>query len=616
VGGGAGGGGGRARGGRGGACYTCGQEGHISSQCPSGGGAGGRGGDVAMADASAGAGRSRGGSGKGKGRGKGGGAGEDAPAPPAGGRQARGRMGNTAGPGVTVTKGIARFTSIQSQTIVPAMQGQDVLAKAKTGSGKTLAFLIPLVEVFAARVAQNPGQWDHVAKTTLPFVIMTPTRELAIQIARNAEFLGQFHRGLTVHHVIGGTNVDSDRRKLATGRRCDILVCTPGRVNDLMGFPIGGGGKKKKTAAPPKSWKAEEEAFRQRLTQTQCLVLDEADRMVERGFLQQVMKVKRLIAPGHQTLMFSATMPEEIRNTPMLRPGYVMADVVGKAAGAQTNAQVVQRAIVAPVEHHMGVLLEVVDETVSAHRAKGGQSSQSKLDFGCAVGDLPLHPSTRQALAEWEIVDSSGFRIMIFAPCNNYVDYVSEYLNYARPDYTTVAIHGNLSQGKRTRAYDTFLERADTILVTSDASARGLDFPDVTAVVQMGFNAKAEYIHRLGRTGRAGKGGLGVVILDHEVEAKVLSPSSPESIAASVPRENVAYWQGQPTGWLPVESSKDASNAKQVLRAWIGAYAGRWKSLKWDPYRVAAMCERFALALGLGPDPGRMSKIKEKLHIK
>lgn len=150
--------------------------------------------------------------------------------------------------------------------------------------------------------------------------------------------------------------------------------------------------------------------------------------------------------------------------------------------------------------------------------------------------------------------------------------------------------------------------------MTSDASARGLDFPDVSAVVQLGFNARAEYIHRVGRTGRAGKGGLGVVILDNEVEASVLSPSSPDSIAAQVPRDRVEAWRPRP-GAAPVPRAVSPSEGKHVLRAWVGAYAGRWKALRWDPYKVASMCERFARGLGLGDDPSRAAKIREKLHI-
>ena len=349
------------------------------------------------------------------------------------------------------------------------------------------------------------------------------------------------------------------------------------------------------------------------------MVLDEADRMVEAGFVQQVEKVKRAIRPGHQTLMFSATMPEDLSRIKMLKDGYVMKDCVGKAQRDQTNSQVTQCAVVAPVEEHLSVLHSVIGTAVDTYRrTQEGQSSVSHLAYGGRVDDMKpaFSSATRQALAEWEIVDTSGFRIMIFAPCNHYVDYIANFLS-GTTKFEICAIHGNLSQGKRTRAYDTFLARGNTILCTSDASARGLDFPDVTVVIQVGFNARAEYIHRIGRTGRAGKQGMGVVILDDKVESSVLTPKCPENIMEQIPRTNVTKYDPVAMPHVSFQwGGEDKKSSKQVLRAWIGAYAGRWRSLRWNPHEVADMCYRFAKALGVGDEPGIMNKIREKLHIK
>jgi len=429
-------------------------------------------------------------------------------------------------------------------------------------------------------------------------------------------------------HVIGGTNVDTDRRKLAPGSRCDLLVATPGRVCDLMGYPIGGGKAQriKEAKKTPEQRRADERSvasFRARLATVQVLTLDEADRMVERGFLQQVQRIKDAVRPGHQTLMFSATIPEGMSENRMLRPGFELVDVVGKKLGDQTNTQVVQRAVLAPVEHHMDALTDVVERCVLEFRARNAEAAKraSELAFGCTADELSkrcnFSRATMLALAKWEVVETTGFRIMIFAPCNAYVDYIARALAETTV-YEVLSIHGNLSQGKRTRSYDSFLARGNTILVTSDASARGLDFPDVTMVVQLGFNARAEYTHRVGRTGRAGKGGLGVVLLDDKVEASVLQPHSPDSLSDFIPLKsgNVEKWDRSKSLGRPFRvpaSSKDTKEAKQVLRSWIGAYAGRWKTLKWQPQAVADMCLRMGVALGLGGDAEALAKIQEKL---
>jgi len=314
-------------------------------------------------------------------------------------------------------------TPIQVQAIPEVLGGYDLLATAQTGTGKTAAFLLPILQRLSA------------AKTgAIRTLILSPTRELAAQIAERAEAYGR-HLGLRHAVIYGG--VGQGAQEAALRRGIDVLVATPGRLLDLMSQGLV------------------------KLGNVEHFVLDEADRMFDMGFIQDVRRVVAVLPKQRQTLLFSATMPNAVvdlsRN--ILRDPRRVA-----VAPQETSAKTVSQALYLVSRQQKGQLLQ-------------------------------------------HVLSGDGVtRTIVFTRTKHGANRVSDQLQ--RRGIGAAAIHGNKSQGARVRALDAFKRGALPVLVATDIAARGIDVDEVSHVINYDLpNVPESYVHRIGRTGRAGATG-------------------------------------------------------------------------------------------------------------
>ncbi len=327
-------------------------------------------------------------------------------------------------------------TPIQAQAIPTVLAGQDLLGIAQTGTGKTAAFSLPILHTLNAKGGRPPRGGCRA-------LVLSPTRELCSQIAENVRIYGG-HLGLSVAVVFGGVPHGPQRRALSQG--VDILVATPGRLQDHL------------------------DAGTARLDRVEVLVLDEADQMLDKGFLPAIRRLVKALPSQRQTLFFSATMPTEIgrlANELLRDPARVEVAPV-----ATTADRVAQRVI---------------------HLEQGRK---------------------RQILAE--LLRSEGVgRTLVFSRTKHGADRVVKQL--AQDGLAANAIHGNKSQSQRERALAEFKDGSAPILVATDIAARGIDVDGVTHVVQYDLPEVPEtYVHRIGRTARAGASGEAVALVSAE----------------------------------------------------------------------------------------------------
>ena len=320
-------------------------------------------------------------------------------------------------------------TPIQSQAIPAVLQGRDVLAGAQTGTGKTAAFVLPIL--------QKLGKADGRAPRAL---VLTPTRELAAQVAESARTYGKYV-GLRTQVVFGGVSINPQIDGLARG--CDLLVATPGRLLDL----------------------AEQRAVD--LRSVRCLVLDEADRMLDMGFIQPIRRIIKLLPAQRQNLMFSATYAEEIR-------------------------ELASRILRDPTT------IEVAPRNATADRVDQQVYRVSKED-------------KRHLLAHL-IQDGNWHQVLVFTRTKHGANRLAQQLESR--GILTAAIHGNKSQGARTRALSDFKANKVTALVATEVAARGIDIKELPHVVNYELpNVPQDYVHRIGRTARAGGAGSAVSLV-------------------------------------------------------------------------------------------------------
>lgn len=367
---------------------------------------------------------------------------------------------------------LENMTEVQRLTIPESVNGGDLLAQAKTGTGKTLAFLVPVLERLAKDRSLNKSiirRGRKVGTIDIRSIIISPTRELAEQIADQAAPLAS-RLGLIVQKAVGGTQKrDALRRVYAEG--CHILVATPGRLRDLLSNHVSG------VTAPKLS----------------SLVLDEADRLLDQGFAPELMEIQNLLPDpkevDRQTLMFSATVAPEVvgmvRNT--MKPDFKFVKTVNDNE-IPTHLSVPQKTVVLNgLENAMPALLELV---------------KLNLDRVPPFKAIVYFNSTKHTSTAYEI-----FRHLLIDPetprSGNPLD----------PLFRG-EIHSRLSQAERTRVSNKFRRCKSGILFSSDVTSRGMDFPGVTHVIQIGTPRDRDtYIHRLGRTARAGRTGEGWIFL-------------------------------------------------------------------------------------------------------
>ncbi|OSX70405.1 hypothetical protein BU14_0766s0001 [Porphyra umbilicalis] len=427
------------------------------------------------------------------------------------------------------------MTLIQAESIPVSLRGGDVLCKAKTGSGKTLAFLLPALHR-ALTDAPAGGGGGGGGRAVVPVLVVSPTRELAQQIAAEAAVLLSTTRaadgaGPAVQCVVGGTNVRADRAALRR-RMPLVLVGTPGRLNDHL--------------------QSHETGLSAALRGLTSLVFDEADQLLDMGFRPAIEQLLAGLPPKgtRQTLLFSATMPKDVRSMVALalRPDYTTVDCVGEAEA--TNVHVTQAFAVVPIVHQLPALLAALR---SARRE---------------------HPDTFKVIVFFTTARMTQLAAALFTDLG----------------LPVLEIHSRKSQGARAAVARTFAAGARMVLFTSDVSARGVDYDDVTHVIQVGCPSDAaQYVHRLGRTGRAGKAGAGLLLLA-DFEAPFLAA------LAALPVGRL------PAGGLPPPADLQATagemaaavaampdaTAAAAYQAWLGFYAMGLKRFGWSKTQLVA----------------------------
>jgi ATP-dependent RNA helicase RhlE len=334
-------------------------------------------------------------------------------------------------------EGYTQPTTIQSQSIPLILQKKDLLGCAQTGTGKTAAFAIPMLQLLHTGLTAERGP-RHIKA-----LILTPTRELAIQIDESFSAYGKF-TNLKSLVVFGGVSQHSQVQTLQKG--VDILVATPGRLLDLMnqGFIS--------------------------LRNLEIFVLDEADRMLDMGFVHDVKKIITKIPAKRQTLFFSATMP---------------AEIVGLANSILVNPAKVE---VTPVSSTANTIQQAV---------------------------YFVDKNNKRKLLNHVLADSDIATALVFTRTKHGADRVAKDLNQA--GITAEAIHGNKSKNARQRALTNFKSRSTRVLVATDIAARGIDVEELTHVINFELpNVPETYVHRIGRTGRAGASGIALSFCDSE----------------------------------------------------------------------------------------------------
>ena len=333
-------------------------------------------------------------------------------------------------------EGYTHPTPVQEKSIPVILQKRDLLGCAQTGTGKTAAFVLPILQLMHEE-KQNSGQPQHKVKA----LILTPTRELAIQIGESIRAYGRY---LPLrHHVIFG-GVSQHSQVQAVRRGIDILVATPGRLLDLMqqGYVT--------------------------LRDIQFFVLDEADRMLDMGFVHDVKRIITRLPSKRQTLFFSATMPNEIKQlASMLLNNPVKVEVTPPAS----TVDLIQQSVYYTEKHN------------------------------------------KQSLLVHLLKDPSIETVLLFTQMKHAADKLARMLNNA--GIRTEAIHGNKAQAARQRALENFKAKRTRVLVATDIAARGIDIDELTHVINFELpNVPETYVHRIGRTGRAGAKGVAISFCD------------------------------------------------------------------------------------------------------
>lgn len=450
--------------------------------------------------------------------------------------------------------GFTYMTQVQEAAIPIAVTGKDLIAKARTGTGKTLGFLMPSIErLHAKKLFTPPGK--------IAILVISPTRELAMQTMKEAQMLLKQHR-YRAQCVIGGTNIKSEQRNLNQGG-VDILVATPGRLLDHIQNSRG---------------------VRELLDSVSVLVLDEADKLLEMGFKKDIDTIVSYLPPtGHrQTLLFSATMPDQlaqlVRN--IIAPTHQTIDTVGDD---QTNVQVKQEYVIAPFKDQIPIFYQMVREHMANER-----------DY--------------KIIAFFVTARMTQFMANLFNDCLG---------------IPTLEIHSRKSQSQRTSTSDKFRKGKNVIMFSSDVSARGVDYPDVTLVLQMGLPAdSAQYIHRLGRTARAGKEGSGLLLLA-DFEAKFLGKLRELPITEYKPKRPLATYETMPAEMMALQGHKGARGLKklqdgigQAYQSWLGYYNGHSRYLNWSKEQLVAQANELATILGADRPPKLTAQCIGKMGLR
>ncbi len=354
-------------------------------------------------------------------------------------------------------QGYTQPTPIQAKAIPVVLSGRDLLAGAQTGTGKTAGFTLPLLH----RLNRHPHDRKHKNVRAL---IVTPPRELAAQIGESVNDYGR-HLPLRSTVIFGGVKIGPQVNRLKDG--VDIIIATPGRLLDHVSQGTID------------------------LSKIEMLVLDEADRMLDMGFIHDIRRIVKLVPEKRQTLLFSATFSNEIRQ---LSKGLLHSPESIDVAPRNTTAERIEQRI------------------------------------------LPVAKSSKRALLSWMIGSNNWRQVLVFTRTKHGANRLAQQLE--RDGLTTAAIHGNKSQGARTRALSEFKSGKVQVLVATDIAARGLDIEQLPHVVNYELpNVPEDYVHRIGRTGRAGMEGEAVSLVSPDENGNLRDIE--KLLGRKIPREHV-----------------------------------------------------------------------------
>jgi len=405
--------------------------------------------------------------------------------------------------------GYSKPTPVQEKAVPAAIEGRDLLVSSQTGSGKTAAFMLPALHKFAS-AAQPPatgktpnqeaqatrarGERPRFRPAQPKMLVLTPTRELALQVTEATEKYGAFMRRVKAVSILGGMPYPKQMQLLS--RNPEILVATPGRLIDHM------------------------DSGKIDFSQLQILVLDEADRMLDMGFIDDIEKIVAKTPESRQTMLFSATLD----------------GVVGNMARRITKDPLVIQIASSGAKH---------------------ENIQQRVHF---VDDL----SHKNRLLDHLLRDTTMDQAVVFTATKRDADTIADRLNIA--GFTAAALHGDMHQGARNRTLNSLRRGQVRVLVATDVAARGIDVPAITHVFNYDLPKFPEdYVHRIGRTGRAGRNGVAVSLVNHAegVHIKRIERFTKQTIPVDVIEgfepKKTASAPRKPGNWKPGDNRRNGS---------------------------------------------------------
>lgn len=422
-----------------------------------------------------------------------------------------------------VEAGYTKPTPVQEQAVPAAIAGRDLLVSSQTGSGKTAAFMLPVLHKLAsapvvpesrtpnqeAQSAKSRGERPRFRPAQPKVLVLTPTRELALQVTTATDKYGSGMRRIKAISILGGMPYPKQMQLLS--RNPEILVATPGRLIDHM------------------------DSGKIDFSQLQVLILDEADRMLDMGFIEDIEKIVDATPESRQTMLFSATLD----------------GVVGSMAKRITKDPLVIQIASANARH---------------------ENIQQRVHF---VDDL----SHKNRLLDFLLRDTTLDQAVVFTATKRDADTIADRLNIA--GFSAAALHGDMHQGARNRTLDSLRRGTVRVLVATDVAARGIDVPTITHVFNYDLPKFPEdYVHRIGRTGRAGRNGIAVSLVNHAegMHVKRIERFTKQTIPVDVvegyePKRSAAPRPSNRPGWKP-GAGRPASKPGQRTFAKPGAGAG------------------------------------------
>jgi superfamily II DNA/RNA helicase len=408
-------------------------------------------------------------------------------------------------------------TPVQAQAIPAALGGRDLMVSSQTGSGKTAAFMLPALHKFAEveqeaaggktsnqerQSARSRGDRPRFQPAQPKMLVLTPTRELALQVTNATDKYGIHLRRVRAVSILGGMPYPKQMQLLA--KNPEILVATPGRLIDHM------------------------ESGKIDFSQLQILVLDEADRMLDMGFIEDIEKIVAATPESRQTMLFSATLD----------------GVVGNMAKRITRDPLVIQIASSGTKH---------------------ENIQQRVHF---VDDL----SHKNRVLDHLLRDTTIDQAVVFTATKRDADTIADRLNIA--GFAAAALHGDMHQGARNRTLDALRRGQVRVLVATDVAARGIDVPAITHVVNYDLPKFPEdYVHRIGRTGRAGRNGLAISLVNHaeQIAVKRIERFTKQLIPVDVieglePKKTASAPRSaarKPGGWKPGDNRGNAAKPAQ-----------------------------------------------------